>query len=103
MKHVLEVVHSLYAYLIRPGKNLKKAGEWAIVTGATDGIGQGIAFELAKKGLSVLLISRTESKLKDTAKYVDKKKTPFYMFFFCVCSFPFINIILYTITSQKGA
>lgn len=67
-RHVLHVVHSLYAYLIRGGKNLKKAGEWAIVTGATDGIGQAIAFELAKKGLSVLLLSRTESKLAATAK-----------------------------------
>jgi 17beta-estradiol 17-dehydrogenase / very-long-chain 3-oxoacyl-CoA reductase len=68
VRHVLSAVHSLYAYLVRGGKNLKKAGDWGIVTGATDGIGQAIAFELAKKGLNVLLLSRTESKLEATAK-----------------------------------
>lgn len=31
-----------------------------------DGIGKAMAFGLAKKGLNVLLISRTESKLVDT-------------------------------------
>lgn len=49
---------------------MKKAGDWAIVTGATDGIGQAIAFELARKGLNVLLLSRTEAKLVDTEKFV---------------------------------
>ena len=48
---------------MRPGKNLKKLGEWAIVTGATDGIGKAYAFKLAKKGLNVVIISRTKSKL----------------------------------------
>lgn len=30
-----------------------------------DGIGKAMAFQMAKKGMSVLLISRTESKLAD--------------------------------------
>lgn len=30
-----------------------------------DGIGKAMAFEMAKKGMNVLLISRTESKLVD--------------------------------------
>lgn len=30
-----------------------------------DGIGKAMAFELAKKGMNVLLISRTETKLVD--------------------------------------
>ncbi|KAI3381851.1 hypothetical protein SNEBB_005738 [Seison nebaliae] len=38
---------------------------WAIVTGATDGIGLAIADELAKMGFNVLLISRTVSKLEN--------------------------------------
>ncbi len=32
---------------------------------ASDGIGKAMAFQLAKKGMNVLLISRTESKLVD--------------------------------------
>ena len=30
--------------------DVKKLGEWAIVTGATDGIGKAYAFAMAKKG-----------------------------------------------------
>ena len=50
---------------LRQGKNLKKLGKWAVVTGATDGIGKAYAMALAKKGMSVVLISRTEAKLKE--------------------------------------
>lgn len=45
----------------------------AIVTGATDGIGKAMAFELARKGLNVLLISRTQSKLNDVKEEILKK------------------------------
>lgn len=50
----------------------------AVVTGATDGIGRAYAFQvetkclvvmlqLAKKGLNIVLISRTQAKLEETA------------------------------------
>lgn len=52
---------------------MKKLGTWAVVTGATDGIGKEYAVALAKKGLSVMLISRTESKLQDVKKEIDDK------------------------------
>ncbi|KAG5176198.1 putative 3-ketoacyl-CoA reductase [Tribonema minus] len=64
---------ALYSTFLRPAKNLKKYGEWAVVTGATDGIGKAMSFELAKKGLNVLLISRTESKLVDVEKELAAK------------------------------
>ena len=41
----------------------EKYGEWAIVTGCTQGIGKCYAEELAERGLNVVLISRTQSKL----------------------------------------
>merc|ERR1711981_66659 len=42
----------------------QKYGSWAIVTGATDGIGKAYATQLSKKhGLNIVLISRTQSKL----------------------------------------
>lgn len=43
----------------------KKYGEgWAIVTGATDGIGFGFCQELAAQGYNICLISRSSEKLK---------------------------------------
>ena len=38
-----------------------------MVTGATDGIGKAMAFELARKGLNVILISRSQEKLEASA------------------------------------
>ena len=40
------------------------------VTGSTDGIGKAYAKELARLGFNIVLISRTESKLKDVAKEI---------------------------------
>jgi len=64
---------NIYKTFIRPGKDLKKFGEWAVITGATDGIGKAYALALAKKGMSVVLISRTETKLQDVAKEINDK------------------------------
>lgn len=62
------LLHGIYARLLRPGKNIaKKFGPWAVVTGATDGIGKAMAFELARKGLNILLISRSQEKLEASA------------------------------------
>ncbi|GAB6022362.1 hypothetical protein CHUAL_006483 [Chamberlinius hualienensis] len=51
--------------------NLKKLGQWAVVTGATDGIGKAYAEELARLGIDIVLISRTYSKLEDVAKNIE--------------------------------
>ncbi|KAH8070203.1 3-oxo-behenoyl-CoA reductase [Aureococcus anophagefferens] len=59
-KVVLPLLGGFYAHFLRPGKDLTKYGQWAVVTGATDGIGKALCFEFAKKGLDVFLISRTE-------------------------------------------
>ena len=53
--------------LFLPSPTRTRYGEWAIVTGATDGIGKAMALELAQKGLKVLLISRTEKPKKPEA------------------------------------
>lgn len=66
LSFIWDFICGFYNHFLRPGKNIVKTfGEWAVVTGATDGIGKAMAFELAKKGCSVLLISRTQSKLDD--------------------------------------
>ncbi|XP_078331885.1 very-long-chain 3-oxoacyl-CoA reductase-like isoform X2 [Crassostrea virginica] len=44
-----------------------------VVTGATDGIGKAYAKELAKKGVNVVLISRSEDKLLEVADEIEKE------------------------------
>ncbi|KAF8828785.1 hypothetical protein HHX47_DHR3000024 [Lentinula edodes] len=55
---------------VLPGQSLKrygaKKGAWAIVTGASDGIGKEFAFQLAKAGFNVFLVARN-LELLDTA------------------------------------
>ncbi|CAH8631707.1 unnamed protein product [Schistosoma rodhaini] len=52
-------------------KLLKQAGEWAIVTGATDGIGKVYAEELASDGLKIMLISENEEELVRVANEIE--------------------------------
>jgi len=68
-----KLLSHLFKTFLRPGKNLKKLGKWAVITGATDGIGKAYAMSLAKKGMSIVLISRTESKLQDVKKEIEAK------------------------------
>ncbi|XP_055329671.1 very-long-chain 3-oxoacyl-CoA reductase-B-like [Paramacrobiotus metropolitanus] len=48
-----------------------KLGEWAVITGATDGIGKAYAFDLARRGCNIILISRSEEKLQKVAKEIE--------------------------------
>ncbi|KAM9302386.1 very-long-chain 3-oxoacyl-CoA reductase [Gastrophryne carolinensis] len=53
------------------GKGLRvgpSIGRWAVVTGGTDGIGKAYAEELARRGMSIVLISRSQEKLDEVAK-----------------------------------
>uniref|UniRef100_A0AAY4AYV1 3-ketoacyl-CoA reductase n=1 Tax=Denticeps clupeoides TaxID=299321 RepID=A0AAY4AYV1_9TELE len=50
-----------------------KLGKWAVVTGATDGIGKSYAEELARRGFSMMLISRSQDKLDDVAKSLESQ------------------------------
>lgn len=50
-----------------PDSNLLK-GKWVLVTGASKGVGEGIAITYAKQGASIALVARSEDKLQDTAE-----------------------------------
>merc|ERR1711974_299250 len=66
----------LLAYLakyIRSPIEVKKLGDWALVTGGTDGIGKGFCMELAKEGLNIVLVSRTKAKLETVAQEIEEK------------------------------
>jgi len=67
----------LYYLLVTFGfKNyveFKKYGSWAVVTGGTNGIGKALANQLASKGVNIIIISRDNSKLKQTAAEIERK------------------------------
>lgn len=54
--------------------DLSYFGEWAVVTGATNGIGKAYAHELARRGLNIVLISRSLEKLNATAKEIEQQQ-----------------------------
>ncbi|NP_001086077.1 estradiol 17-beta-dehydrogenase 12-B-like L homeolog [Xenopus laevis] len=53
--------------------NLSQYGTWAVVTGATDGIGKSYAEELARRGFDIVLISRNVEKLQRVAEGIEQK------------------------------
>ncbi|XP_069495839.1 inactive hydroxysteroid dehydrogenase-like protein 1 [Ambystoma mexicanum] len=68
---------------------LKRYGEWAVVTGATSGIGKAYAEELARRGVNVILISRNREKLESISEEITetyKVKTAFVVADFCMGS-----------------
>ncbi|KAG6331637.1 hypothetical protein ID866_7450 [Astraeus odoratus] len=62
---------------VLPGKNLKKfgatKGAWAVVTGASDGIGKEFALQLGSAGFNVLLVARNETMLTAVAEEIAKR------------------------------
>ncbi|XP_033172674.1 hydroxysteroid dehydrogenase-like protein 1 isoform X1 [Drosophila mauritiana] len=66
LKSLFSIIKAVLEPYFRPNlpKTLvEKFGQWAVVTGATDGIGKEYARELARQGLNLVLISRTKEKL----------------------------------------
>ncbi|XP_037535983.1 testosterone 17-beta-dehydrogenase 3 [Nematolebias whitei] len=48
-------------------------GEWAVVTGASEGIGKAYAVALAERGMNVVIISRTKATLDQVAEEIGEK------------------------------
>jgi len=74
LKSSMSFFNNVATFFLSLGKvNLKKFGSWAVVTGCTDGIGKAYAELLAKKGMNLVLISRSKEKLEEQAKQLESK------------------------------
>ncbi|RZC36090.1 hydroxysteroid dehydrogenase-like protein 1, partial [Asbolus verrucosus] len=72
---LVQLIRAILAPYLLPHEEvslLKKYGTWALITGSTDGIGKAYARELAKRGLNIILVSRNEEKLKNTAHELER-------------------------------
>jgi 17beta-estradiol 17-dehydrogenase / very-long-chain 3-oxoacyl-CoA reductase len=73
---LLNYVYKIISWMstqVASRKDLTKYGKWAVVTGASEGLGKAYANEMAKSKLNVLLISRTQSKLEEVKKELEEK------------------------------
>lgn len=57
----------------RQKTSIKKYGQWAIITGASDGIGKAFAVELAARGFSLVLVARRHELLEQLGKELSGK------------------------------
>ncbi|OCT50884.1 Very-long-chain 3-oxoacyl-CoA reductase [Cladophialophora carrionii] len=70
---VFTTARVLLSTFILPGRSLSSfgpKGSWAVITGASDGIGKEYALQLAKKGFNLVLVSRTASKLDSLSSQI---------------------------------
>lgn len=51
----------------------EKYGQWALVTGATSGIGEALTDKLASKGLNIILVARKTKELEEKASSLKAK------------------------------
>lgn len=78
----VRLVYTILHYALGNFSYTKYKGEWAVITGASAGIGAGMARRLSKRGINVALLARSIDKLKVVADEcskngVDTKIIPF--------------------------
>ncbi|KAI3906471.1 hypothetical protein MKX01_029086 [Papaver californicum] len=73
LKHTASVLRWLFITFLRPAKNLKNYGSWALITAPTEGIGKSFVFELARKGLNLILVGRNLNKLQNVSRAIQSE------------------------------
>ncbi|XP_052864752.1 inactive hydroxysteroid dehydrogenase-like protein 1 [Anopheles cruzii] len=76
LKSLAQICIALLAPYFAPNEHKSLAerfGKWAVITGSTDGIGKHYAFQLASRGLNVVLVSRSAEKLAAVAHEIESK------------------------------
>ncbi|XP_012572265.1 very-long-chain 3-oxoacyl-CoA reductase 1-like [Cicer arietinum] len=64
----------IFKMCLRSEKHLIKSyGSWAIITGATDGIGKAFAYQLAHRNLNLIIVSRNSKKLETVENEIKTK------------------------------
>lgn len=71
VKFIFRVLYNTFAPKLGLSVNFVEMGKWAVITGASDGIGKAYSDALAEKGMNVVLISRNEEKLQAAAKDIE--------------------------------
>jgi 17beta-estradiol 17-dehydrogenase / very-long-chain 3-oxoacyl-CoA reductase len=86
--NIIRLALFIYKNFLRKRLNLKQrygTNTWALITGATDGIGKAFCEELAREGFNIILVSRNVDKLKTVAAEIEVKhkvETSFIIFDF---------------------
>jgi uncharacterized protein len=58
---------------MKKGLFLEKYGPWAVIAGASTGLGEAYAYSLAKRGLNLILVARRQEPLKNLSDKLEKK------------------------------
>uniref|UniRef100_A0A3Q7GHQ6 Uncharacterized protein n=1 Tax=Solanum lycopersicum TaxID=4081 RepID=A0A3Q7GHQ6_SOLLC len=71
LKNFIIFLKWIFITFLRTPKNLVQSyGSWALITGSTDGIGKAFAFQLAQKGLNLILVARNLNKLQQVSSEI---------------------------------
>ena len=73
LKSLHWLLKSFYTFYLSEPINFRTAGDWAVITGCTDGIGKGYTERLASMGFNVVLLSRTQGKLEKQSDELKEK------------------------------
>uniref|UniRef100_A0A0B6YAZ5 Inactive hydroxysteroid dehydrogenase-like protein 1 n=1 Tax=Arion vulgaris TaxID=1028688 RepID=A0A0B6YAZ5_9EUPU len=71
---VANIADAIRVHLLGQGNVnwVEKYGPWAVVTGSSEGIGHSYAYELALRGLNIILMSRNERKLMKAKAEIER-------------------------------
>ena len=69
-RKAIQSISALCKYFVYPRINLAKRygqGSWALITGASSGLGKAYSFELAREGFNIILMGRDKTRTNQVA------------------------------------